>query len=152
FDAFGDGQWLQTWRAIYDLEGDTWRLCWNETGDERPTAFPDKEVRGRTLLVLKRVAPDSWLLAPCPGPFGPIPGFPRPGGSGPGSGYRGGARALMGGGKTVGDQADDRAEELARLEGHWQIVGLEVGVKAVHYAAGEGGTFAFTRGGFRSRL
>src|SRR5262249_47893462 len=43
YDTLGGGEFLQTWRAIYDLQGDTWRLCWNEKGDERPTAFPDKE-------------------------------------------------------------------------------------------------------------
>jgi uncharacterized protein (TIGR03067 family) len=151
-DTFGDGQWLQTWRAIYDLHGDTWRLCWNETGGARPAAFPDKEVRGRTLLVLKRVAPGVWLLAPSRGPFGGIPGFPFPGGGGPVGGFRGGGRDPWEGVKPAGDQADDRAKELARLEGAWQIVGLEVGAKAVQYAAGEGGSFTFTRGGFHSKL
>src|SRR5262249_58740379 len=43
------------------------------------------------------------------------------------------------------DKADATAQELARLEGDWQVVGLEVGTKAVRYAAGDGGTFTFPK-------
>src|SRR5262249_36236251 len=46
-------------------------------------------------------------------------------------------------------QADDRAKELARLEGHWQIVSLAVSQTSLRFDAGGGGSFTFT--GARSR-
>jgi uncharacterized protein (TIGR03067 family) len=43
-------------------------------------------------------------------------------------------------------------KELARLEGHWQIVALAVGKKSQGFEAGDGGSFTFTAGRFASSL
>jgi len=50
------------------------------------------------------------------------------------------------------DKADDTVKELARLEGDWQVIGLEVGAKGTRCAPGDGGTFTFRKGRFRSTL
>jgi uncharacterized protein (TIGR03067 family) len=50
------------------------------------------------------------------------------------------------------DKADAVVNELARLEGHWQIVVLAVGEKVQGFEPGDGGSFTFTGGRFTSRL
>jgi uncharacterized protein (TIGR03067 family) len=45
-------------RGIYELKDDTLRICWNALDTtKRPTAFPDKPVRGLALIVLERERP-----------------------------------------------------------------------------------------------
>jgi uncharacterized protein (TIGR03067 family) len=43
----------QTFRGIYELEGDTLRICWSESGQKRPMNFATKADTADTLLVLK---------------------------------------------------------------------------------------------------
>jgi uncharacterized protein (TIGR03067 family) len=46
--------------AIYELEGDTLKICANQAGDkERPKEFSTKEGGGRILVVLKREKKDK---------------------------------------------------------------------------------------------
>jgi uncharacterized protein (TIGR03067 family) len=42
-------------KAIYDVEGDTFKICVATKGKERPKAFESKEGSGHVLTVLKRV-------------------------------------------------------------------------------------------------
>ena len=45
----------ETTLAIYELDGDTLKICWSEKDpDHRPSEFTGKESSGQTLLVLKR--------------------------------------------------------------------------------------------------
>lgn len=41
-------------KAIYELEGDTLRLCYNLTSDERPTEFESKPDSGLIVIVHRR--------------------------------------------------------------------------------------------------
>ena len=43
--------------AIYELEGDTLRVCWSPLGKERPTEFASKPGTGHALVVLRREKP-----------------------------------------------------------------------------------------------
>ena len=43
--------------AIYELEGDTLRICWSPVGKKRPTEFASKPGTGHALVVLKREKP-----------------------------------------------------------------------------------------------
>ena len=43
--------------AIFELKGDTLRVCWSPVGKERPTEFASKPGTGRALVVLKRKRP-----------------------------------------------------------------------------------------------
>lgn len=43
--------------AVYDLAGDTLRICMSQQGEPRPNDFTAKKGSGRTLLVLKRQGP-----------------------------------------------------------------------------------------------
>jgi uncharacterized protein (TIGR03067 family) len=43
-------------RGIYELDGDTLKICWSD-GDERPTAFATKPDSGLRMLVLRREKP-----------------------------------------------------------------------------------------------
>ena len=50
-----DGKGKKTYPYIYELDGDTLKLCWSEKDpDHRPTEFTGKEDSGQTLMVLKR--------------------------------------------------------------------------------------------------
>ncbi|EMB17828.1 protein containing Serine/threonine protein kinase [Rhodopirellula europaea 6C] len=50
----------RTKRAIYDLVGDTLRICIAESGDQRPTAFDSQPNSANDIvLILKRVKPDN---------------------------------------------------------------------------------------------
>ena len=40
--------------GIYELKGDDLKICFGKPGEERPTAFGPKGVKGQTLIVLKR--------------------------------------------------------------------------------------------------
>jgi uncharacterized protein (TIGR03067 family) len=52
----------QTFQGIYELEGDTWKICYSAPGKERPKALPDKQGTAYLLLVLKREKPaDPWM-------------------------------------------------------------------------------------------
>jgi uncharacterized protein (TIGR03067 family) len=42
--------------GIYEIDGDTWKLCYSNPGGERPTDFTAKADSGRTLIVMKRGA------------------------------------------------------------------------------------------------
>jgi uncharacterized protein (TIGR03067 family) len=44
----------KTFKGIYTLKGDRLKLCWNESGEKRPTRMSTKPKSGRTLYVLKR--------------------------------------------------------------------------------------------------
>ena len=52
-DASLDGGSV-TLRGIYELDGDTLRLCISRPGDRRPTAFATRPERGWLLLVYRR--------------------------------------------------------------------------------------------------
>ncbi len=60
--------------AIYELDGDTWRLCLG-TGDDRPTGFSAEPGSGRALETLRRVGEAEAAPAPAPAaeavPVGP---------------------------------------------------------------------------------
>jgi uncharacterized protein (TIGR03067 family) len=43
--------------AIYELTGDTLRVCWSPAGKERPTDFASKPGSGCSFVVLKRAKP-----------------------------------------------------------------------------------------------
>jgi uncharacterized protein (TIGR03067 family) len=43
-----------TFKGIYELDGDTLKLCWTKEGKDRPTAFESKEGTDSVLFVLKR--------------------------------------------------------------------------------------------------
>jgi uncharacterized protein (TIGR03067 family) len=43
--------------AIYELKGDTLRVCWGPLGKPRPTEFASKPGSGHSLVVLKREKP-----------------------------------------------------------------------------------------------
>jgi uncharacterized protein (TIGR03067 family) len=46
----------ETTLGIYELDGDTLKICWSEKDpDHRPTNFVGDENSGQTLMVLKRV-------------------------------------------------------------------------------------------------
>jgi uncharacterized protein (TIGR03067 family) len=45
----------ETTPAIYELNGDSLKLCWSEKTEERPTEFTGKSGSGQTLMVFKRV-------------------------------------------------------------------------------------------------
>ncbi len=47
----------QTWRGIYVLDGDTYKVCMSMPGEDRPLAFESKPDSGRMLEVLKREKP-----------------------------------------------------------------------------------------------
>jgi uncharacterized protein (TIGR03067 family) len=47
----------QTLAGIYDLDGDTLKLCFSRPGQERPTKFVTKEGPGFLLVVYKRKKP-----------------------------------------------------------------------------------------------
>jgi uncharacterized protein (TIGR03067 family) len=47
----------QTLRGIYELDGDTWRICYSGPGDERPKGFPEQAGKAHLILVLKRAKP-----------------------------------------------------------------------------------------------
>jgi uncharacterized protein (TIGR03067 family) len=40
--------------GIYELKGDDLKICFGKPGEERPTKFGPKGVKGQTLIVLKR--------------------------------------------------------------------------------------------------
>jgi uncharacterized protein (TIGR03067 family) len=40
--------------AIYELKGDTLRVCWSPLGKERPSEFASNAGSGHTLVILKR--------------------------------------------------------------------------------------------------
>ena len=44
----------QTARGVYEIEGDTFRVCVARAGDERPVELSAKAGSGRTLVVYKR--------------------------------------------------------------------------------------------------
>jgi uncharacterized protein (TIGR03067 family) len=41
--------------AIYELDGDTLKLCWSEKVDDRPTKFASDADSAQTVMVFKRV-------------------------------------------------------------------------------------------------
>jgi uncharacterized protein (TIGR03067 family) len=43
--------------AIYELKGDTLRVCWSPVGKERPKEFASEPGSGHSLVVLKREKP-----------------------------------------------------------------------------------------------
>jgi uncharacterized protein (TIGR03067 family) len=43
--------------AIYEVTGDTLRVCWSAVGKERPTEFASKPGSGHSLVVLRRDKP-----------------------------------------------------------------------------------------------
>lgn len=43
--------------GIYELDGETWKLCLNKTGGDRPTEFSGKADSGWVLVVMKKVKP-----------------------------------------------------------------------------------------------
>jgi uncharacterized protein (TIGR03067 family) len=45
----------KTWSLIYDLEGNTLRICGREVGKERPTGFNTKDQKGIILMVLRHL-------------------------------------------------------------------------------------------------
>ena len=46
--------------AIYELDGDTLKICWSEKDpDQRPTKFASDADSGQTMIVLKRVKKDK---------------------------------------------------------------------------------------------
>jgi uncharacterized protein (TIGR03067 family) len=47
----------ETARGIYQLDGDTLKLCWSLPGKDRPTAFESRPDNGQTLVILKRAKP-----------------------------------------------------------------------------------------------
>ena len=47
----------KTTRCIYELDGDTLRICQGQAGSDRPAGFPDKPAQGLVILVFKRLAP-----------------------------------------------------------------------------------------------
>ena len=50
----------RTKQAIYDLVGDTLRICIAESGEQRPTAFDSQPNSANDIvLILKRVKPDN---------------------------------------------------------------------------------------------
>ncbi len=44
----------QTRPLIYELDGDTLRICGSEVGKGRPAGFPAKDAKGLMLMVLRR--------------------------------------------------------------------------------------------------
>jgi uncharacterized protein (TIGR03067 family) len=44
-------------KGIYELDGDTLKVCLGSTGDEAPKAFETEPLDGRTLIVYKREKP-----------------------------------------------------------------------------------------------
>lgn len=44
----------KTFHGVYTLEGDTWTICYNLTGDERPKEVPTKAGKGQLLFHLQR--------------------------------------------------------------------------------------------------
>jgi uncharacterized protein (TIGR03067 family) len=56
--SFSDGpEKGKTCLGIYEMDGDTWKLCIGLTGKERPKEFATKENSGHALEVLKREKP-----------------------------------------------------------------------------------------------
>jgi uncharacterized protein (TIGR03067 family) len=45
----------ETTLAIYELDGDTLKICWSERFDDRPTRFASDADSGQTMIILKRV-------------------------------------------------------------------------------------------------
>jgi uncharacterized protein (TIGR03067 family) len=52
----------KTWRGIYQLQGDTWKLCRSPAGKERPTDFLSKPASGQVLETLQRQTEDPTAL------------------------------------------------------------------------------------------
>jgi uncharacterized protein (TIGR03067 family) len=56
--TFSDGPSKDdTLKGIYELDGDTQRICWAAPGKPRPTEFEAKPDSGRMLQVLEKVKP-----------------------------------------------------------------------------------------------
>jgi uncharacterized protein (TIGR03067 family) len=47
----------RTLLGVYNLEGDTWKICYGLPGEERPRMVPDKAGKGQVLLTLQRAKP-----------------------------------------------------------------------------------------------
>src|SRR5262249_31776038 len=48
-----------TAHGIYELNGDTFRVCWREQGGERPREFGSKAGSGTRLIVLQRMQKEA---------------------------------------------------------------------------------------------
>jgi len=44
----------KTLKGIYELKGDTWKICYSAAGEERPKAFPKDTDKAYLILVLQR--------------------------------------------------------------------------------------------------
>ncbi len=90
--------------AIYELDGDTWKLCLSLAGKNRPTAFATTAKSGFALETLKRGAAEK----PTDGPAKDGSGKAQEKGSPP---------------KESGAKVSDAdKKELALLEGEWSMV------------------------------
>jgi len=49
------GQGGDSYKGIYELNGDNLRICWNAEGEKRPTEFVAKKGDNQVLWVLKRM-------------------------------------------------------------------------------------------------
>jgi uncharacterized protein (TIGR03067 family) len=44
----------QTLKGVYELDGDSWKICYGEPGEERPKQIPARAGKGQLLLILER--------------------------------------------------------------------------------------------------
>jgi uncharacterized protein (TIGR03067 family) len=90
--------------GIYELDGDTWKLCFTVTGKERPKTFGTLAGSGLALEILKRETEEPGRVK--------SPIEQKSGGQGPD--------------KPKGEDKTKEPDELAKLAGEWTMVSGEI--------------------------